>query len=72
METPILDQLYLEISQLTEAKTQKELVLQMKYDDLIFAVGNKFPSETRHETALKYIKAAEIHCAGKCGQGKGE
>ena len=72
METPILDQLYLEISQITTAKTQKELILQMKYDELIFAVGSKFPGETRHETALKYIKAAETHCAGKIAQDKGE
>jgi len=35
-----------------------------KYNELIFAVGNKYQGETRHETALRYIKQAE--------QGSGE
>lgn len=30
-----------------------------KYEELIMAVGNKYPNETRHETALRYIKSAE-------------
>ncbi len=29
------------------------------YDELIFAVGRKYEGETRHETALRYIKIAE-------------
>lgn len=30
-----------------------------EYDELILAVGNKYKGETRHETALRYIKMAE-------------
>ena len=30
-----------------------------KYNELIMAVGNKYPGESRHETALRYIKRAE-------------
>ena len=30
-----------------------------KYDELIFHVETKWPNESRHETALKYIKQAE-------------
>jgi len=30
-----------------------------KYNELIMAVGNKYEGETRHETALRYIKQAE-------------
>lgn len=30
-----------------------------KYNELLFAVGLKFPGETRHQTALRYIKQAE-------------
>lgn len=30
-----------------------------EYDELIMAVGRKFPGESRFETALKYIRAAE-------------
>ena len=33
--------------------------LQSKYDELIFAVGEICPNESRHETALRYIKAYE-------------
>ncbi len=32
---------------------------QEKYNELIMSVGNKFPNETRHETALRYIKSCE-------------
>jgi hypothetical protein len=42
-------------------KAGEEMVaeLQRKYNELIFAVGNKHPGETRHETALRYIQQAE-------------
>jgi hypothetical protein len=33
--------------------------LQQAYNELIMAVGMKFPNETRHQTALKYIQQAE-------------
>ena len=29
------------------------------YNELLFAVGNKYPNETRHQTALRYILQAE-------------
>lgn len=29
------------------------------YDELIFAVYRKFPDESRHQTALRYIRQAE-------------
>lgn len=29
------------------------------YHELLFAVGNKYPGETRHQTALRYIQQAE-------------
>ena len=32
---------------------------QTKYYELLMAVGNRYRGETRHETALKYIKRAE-------------
>jgi hypothetical protein len=34
--------------------------LQEKYNELIMAVETKFPNESRHETALRYIKSAEL------------
>lgn len=30
-----------------------------KYFELIYAVGKKYPGETRHQTALRYIMHAE-------------
>lgn len=30
-----------------------------KYNELIMSVGNKYKNETRHQTALRYIKQAE-------------
>lgn len=33
--------------------------LREKYNELIYAVASKFPDETRHETALRYIQQAE-------------
>lgn len=29
------------------------------YDELLYAVGSKYPNETRHETALRYIHERE-------------
>ena len=31
-----------------------------KYNELIMAVSNKYINETRHQTALRYIKQEEI------------
>lgn len=54
-ETESIDRLYLELSQFTKAKTKRDLQLEQ----LLYAVGRKFPGETRFETALRYIREAE-------------
>ena len=33
--------------------------VEEKYYELIFAVGNKYPNESRHDTALRYIRETE-------------
>ena len=33
------------------------------HGELLSAVGKKFPNETRHETALRYIREAENSCS---------
>lgn len=38
--------------------------LQGNYYELLYGVASKFPDETRHETALRYIRNAETHCNG--------
>jgi hypothetical protein len=30
-----------------------------EYEELLYAVARKFPGETRHQTALRYIQEAE-------------
>ena len=45
------------------AKHAEEVLELLKfkklYHELLLAVGNVYPNETRHETALRYIKQAE-------------
>lgn len=40
------------------ALTARVAKLEAKYHELIFAVDNKYTGETRHETALRYIRRA--------------
>jgi hypothetical protein len=37
------------------------------YSELLYAVERVFPGESRHQTALRYIREAE-HRATQCGQ----
>lgn len=41
--------------------------IEAKYTELLFAVSMKSPSETRHETALRYIRQAEASKHGEAG-----
>lgn len=42
---------------------EQHAATEEKYHELLYAVGNKYPDETRHETALRYIRGAEQHAA---------
>jgi len=56
-------------------KRIKELENELqKYNELIMAVQNKWPNQTRHETALKYIMQAENsdNCCAKEAKLEGE
>lgn len=47
--------------------------VEMLYDQLLMAVGNKYPGESRHETALRYIQQAEnIGTKAQAGVSKNE
>lgn len=35
-----------------------------RYHELIYAVARAFPGETRHQTALRYIRETEANCHG--------
>lgn len=51
------------IIKLTEQMEQEAyhrgLRASVEYSELIMAVARKFPGETRHQTALRYIREAE-------------
>ena len=59
-ETELIDKLYLELAQFTQAKTEKD----RQWEALIFAVQNKIPGETRFETALRIINEHENRSNG--------
>lgn len=42
---------------------ERAMTAMERYNELLMAVGNKYPGETRHETALRYIRNAERSCA---------
>ena len=43
--------------------------LEARYNELLLAVSNKHPGETRHETALRYIRECEMpKDDGACSQ----
>lgn len=42
-------------------------ILKKQYDELIMAVENKHPDESRHETALRLIKQGQ-KSSDECGK----
>lgn len=50
----ILEQIVNEYSELIRIRNA--------YYELLFSVANKYHEESRHETALRYIKQAENQC----------
>ena len=54
--------------ELAKAKTEERGVKE-KYQELIMAVEKKYQGESRHETALKYIRSAEKNDYGVTGVG---
>ena len=43
----------------TQTAGMEERDYKKLYYELLYAVGNKWPDETRHQTALRYIQNAE-------------
>lgn len=41
-----------------------------RYAELLYAVGKKCPGESRHATALRYIRQAENDAHGCCNTAK--
>ena len=40
--------------------------LRLLYNELLYAVASKHEGETRHETAIRYIRERENHPEGQC------
>jgi len=57
--------------QLYFSEHPKELLTRpndAKYEELLMAVARKFPNESRHETALRYITEAESRDYGTASE----
>lgn len=54
-----------------EQEYKRLIEISEQYHELIFSVSEKYPGETRHETALRYVKAAEQKTTG-AGQAQEE
>lgn len=52
------------ISMCQEQQAEEIQSLKSKYHELLYQVAKKFPDESRHETALRYIRQAENHDNG--------
>ncbi len=47
------------VRELLAAERELRWKLREQYNELLYAVGNKYYGETRHQTALRYIRQAE-------------
>ena len=53
---------------LPEPSKEKEDDFKELYFDLLFEVVNKYPNETRHETAKRYIREVQNHISESVGE----
>jgi hypothetical protein len=60
---PVREMLFALQDRITELEAQRKPLTDELYNELLFAVGSKYPDETRHQTALRYIKRAEMRSA---------
>ena len=50
------------VKEAAEQAEARVAALEGQYYELLYAVANKYPDETRHQTALRYIRQAEAPC----------
>ena len=60
------------LQQLLDTARAERDAFKEQYYELLYAVGNKYPNETRHETALRYITQAEAPNMATQGMGSQE
>jgi hypothetical protein len=56
-----------ELREIDVAPAPEEGGIAAKYNELIMAVARKFPDQTRHQTALRYIQQAEAAARTESG-----
>lgn len=61
--TPLIEECLDEIERLQNITNanQQNWTIDSRYDELIKAVQRMFPNETRHQTALRYIRETEAN-----------
>jgi hypothetical protein len=60
---PVREMLFALQDRIDALEAQRKPLTDELYNELLFAVGSKYPDETRHQTALRYIKRAEMRSA---------
>ncbi len=53
-----------------DPRAEREAETRQRYEELLYAVAQKFPGESRHETALRYIRNAEASAFDAAPSGK--
>ena len=61
-ENELLKQVETNLCELHNVALAELESLRKDYNELLFAVGHKYQSESRHQTALRYIRRAEEPC----------
>ena len=46
--------------------------VEKQYRELLYAVGNKYEGESRHQTALRYIQQAEVYDSAAIAKAEGQ
>lgn len=64
----VLYQDYAALRAQLEAMAAEITRLRESYHQLIYAVGSKYPGESRYETALRYIRERELNHGGAAMQ----
>lgn len=49
-------------------RTEENGLYEDRYFELLYAVSKKYPGETRHQTALRILRAADAHVPGQAAK----
>ena len=69
-DNPSVERVVNDLKARAESAESRLREAQAQYDELIYAVAQKWPGETRHQTALRYIQNAERGDAARAADGE--